>query len=90
MLGLVCVCALVGGLQCLSVSICMQLHSPVSCSTYVCVLYVPLSVPVSKDSVAPTIDKLVYYPEEGVEVVPGEYLVTVHPETDCECHMTVT
>ena len=55
-----------------------------------CSLYVLLSVPVFNDSVAPTIDKLVYYPEEHVEVVPGEYLVTVHPETDCECHMTVT
>ena len=48
----------------------------------------PPPAPVDDPSSTPLLDKLVKHPEEYV--VPGEYLVTVKPDTDCECHMTVT
>ncbi len=44
------------------------------------IIYVP-SAAVSTDTLAPVVDKMVNHPAENI--VPGEYLVTVEPNTDC-------
>ena len=73
--------------MCACVHVCVHV-----CDVCVCVmnlllfpLYMLLLAPVFDNSSAPAVDKMVNYPKENV--VPGEYLVIVEPNTDCECHM---